>query len=224
MTESNIKMIGNRIKELRDGKKITQADLAKALNVKRETINQWESGSRDLKTQYTVDLATFFGTTCDFILRGIKPENISAYQRTQLSDIAIDHISKITGLLEYFPETTEEMEKIIPGTFTLESKDMLIEILLSDRFAHLILSMIYLSKDYSRLIKITPMVNINVLKFENFPDSITEVFNYRLWRTANIAQNIISDILKSYYLKTKDGIAIYKFDLNHNIIKYKESE
>lgn len=92
MSNSNIIGIGDRIKELREAHHQTQADLAKALNVKRETVNQWENGTRDLKTQYTVMLAKHFNTTCDHILRGIKPENVDIHDKTGLSDKSIDKL------------------------------------------------------------------------------------------------------------------------------------
>ena len=64
--------IGGRIKKLREEKGEIQADVAKKLNVKRETVNQWENNTRDLKTEYTVKLADYYNTTCDYILRGYE--------------------------------------------------------------------------------------------------------------------------------------------------------
>jgi len=92
---SNSDTIGSRIKLLRETRKETQADLAKALRVKRETVNQWENETRDIKTQYTVSLAEHFEETCDYILRGIKAENISVHEKTGLSEKAIQAIINI---------------------------------------------------------------------------------------------------------------------------------
>ena len=58
--ESN-KKIGERIKKLREEKGETQAEVAKKLNVKRETVNHWENGERDLKTEYTIKNPDAFG-------------------------------------------------------------------------------------------------------------------------------------------------------------------
>lgn len=60
--------IGERIKQLRESEHLTQAQLAKKLNVKSQTINQWEHGERDLKTGYIIELANFFGVSADYIL------------------------------------------------------------------------------------------------------------------------------------------------------------
>ena len=85
--------IGDRIKALREGRGETQADVAAALYVKRQTVDQWENNeTRDLKTTYTVALADYFNVTCDEILRGVKAENVSANKELGLSDKAIAKI------------------------------------------------------------------------------------------------------------------------------------
>lgn len=81
--------IGSRIEHLRKTNGLTQAELAKEMGVKRETIVQWESNTRDLKTEATIKLADFFGVTCDELLRGIKSENVDINKRLGLSDEAI---------------------------------------------------------------------------------------------------------------------------------------
>ena len=50
LNSKSISAIGERIKALRISKKLTQAELAQALNVKRQTVAQWENQERDLKT------------------------------------------------------------------------------------------------------------------------------------------------------------------------------
>jgi transcriptional regulator with XRE-family HTH domain len=85
--------IGDRIKKLREDKGETQAGIAKSLNVKRETINQWEAGTRDLKTEYTIKLADYFDTTCDYILRGVEAERVNIHTVTGLSEKAILELS-----------------------------------------------------------------------------------------------------------------------------------
>ena len=81
MGNENMAVIGLRISKLREKRGLSQKQLAdelekNGLKVRRETVTQWENGSRDLKTEYTVKLADFFGVTCDYILRGIESENV----------------------------------------------------------------------------------------------------------------------------------------------------
>ena len=61
-------MYGNKIRELREEKGLTQAELAKELNVVRQTIAQWENEERDLKTGAIISLARYFNVTSDYIL------------------------------------------------------------------------------------------------------------------------------------------------------------
>jgi len=85
--------IGDRIRELREKKGETQASVAKKIGVKRETVNQWENGTRDLKTEYTVKIADYFKTTCDYILRGIPAENVDIHRATGLKYNAIRNLT-----------------------------------------------------------------------------------------------------------------------------------
>ena len=82
--------IGNRIKAFREEMGKTQSEVAEALHVKRQTVDQWESGTRDLKTQYSISLADYFGVSCDEILRGVKAKNISINERLGLSDKSVE--------------------------------------------------------------------------------------------------------------------------------------
>lgn len=105
MGNENMRAIGLRISKLREERGLSQKQLADelekiGLKVRRETITQWENGSRDLKTEYTVKLADFFDVSCDEILRGIKAENLSVTKITGLSDETICNLRKISSLGE----------------------------------------------------------------------------------------------------------------------------
>ena len=82
--------IGGRIKSLREKRGETQAEVAEAMHVKRQTVDQWENGTRDLKTQHTIELANYFSITCDELLRGLKPENVDINRDLGLTDSAIE--------------------------------------------------------------------------------------------------------------------------------------
>ena len=73
MSNKNMASIGLRIAKLREERGLSQKQLADelekmGLKVRRETVTQWENGSRDLKTEYTVKLADFFDVSADWIL------------------------------------------------------------------------------------------------------------------------------------------------------------
>ena len=57
-----------RIKDLREDHNLTQADVAKYLNVKQNTYSQYENGQRQLPLSCLVALAKFYQTSTDYIL------------------------------------------------------------------------------------------------------------------------------------------------------------
>ena len=61
-------MIAEKIKFLREQKKLTQADLAKKLGITRSSINAWELGISVPSTQYIVELSLLFGVSTDYLL------------------------------------------------------------------------------------------------------------------------------------------------------------
>ena len=79
------KEIGERIKHLRISKKLTQDEVAHALNVKRETVTRWDTGARDIKTEITILLSKYFNVSADYLL-GLT-ENTS----TNISEIGISN-------------------------------------------------------------------------------------------------------------------------------------
>lgn len=77
MNENSMIEIGLRIQKLRENVGLTQAQLAKKLNVRREVVAKWETGLQDLKTVYTIKLADLLNVTCDELLRGVEAKNVT---------------------------------------------------------------------------------------------------------------------------------------------------
>lgn len=65
--------IGKKIKELREEKELSQAQLAKKINVSQKAIDFWEKDINEPKASYIHNLATFFNVTSDYIL-GLEDE------------------------------------------------------------------------------------------------------------------------------------------------------
>ena len=61
-------MVKDKLKELRNQKKLTQTELAQALNVSKGTIGNWEAGHRQPDHSALSKLADFFGVSVDYIL------------------------------------------------------------------------------------------------------------------------------------------------------------
>ncbi len=61
-------MIGERIKELRGEKGLTQQALARDISVSQKAVDYWERGINEPKASYIVKLADYFDVSADFLL------------------------------------------------------------------------------------------------------------------------------------------------------------
>ncbi|MBR4237787.1 helix-turn-helix domain-containing protein [bacterium] len=62
--------IGDRIKELRNKKELTQAELADKLGFTSQTVSNWESGIREPDIDSLTQLASLFNVSLDYLLLG----------------------------------------------------------------------------------------------------------------------------------------------------------
>lgn len=67
-------MIGEKLKSLRNESTITQAELAKALNVTRSAVALWETDKTDPDISNLIAIAKYFSITVDELL-GIAEAN-----------------------------------------------------------------------------------------------------------------------------------------------------
>lgn len=61
-------MIGQRIRDLRKQKKMSQSELAKIIGVTQTTITAWETGKAEPSSSAVANLADYFGVTTDYLL------------------------------------------------------------------------------------------------------------------------------------------------------------
>ena len=66
--------IGERITVLRKEKDISQAELAKRMNVSRQAVSKWEQGSSSPDTDRLIQLAEILGTEVEYLATGVHPE------------------------------------------------------------------------------------------------------------------------------------------------------
>lgn len=121
--ESN--SIGARVAERRNEMGLKQRELADMLSVKRETVNQWENGMRQIKGEDIARLADALETTTDYILRGISPQNVNIARETGLSEKAIAHLKKLknvpgAGAKSYVFERRSSVNDFIESEYFLE--------------------------------------------------------------------------------------------------------
>ena len=66
--------IGERITALRKERNISQAELAKRLNVSRQAVSKWEQGSSSPDTERLIQLAEILDTEVEYLATGVHPE------------------------------------------------------------------------------------------------------------------------------------------------------
>ncbi|MBQ8141469.1 MAG: helix-turn-helix transcriptional regulator [Clostridia bacterium] len=71
-----------RLKDLREDSDITQAEIAKYLNVKQNTYSQYENEERQIPIETLIKLAKYYNTSVDYVL-GLTDDR-KPYKKIQL--------------------------------------------------------------------------------------------------------------------------------------------
>ena len=88
-------MISERIRQLRDNCGMSQAELARRLDVTRSSVNAWESGLSAPTIQYVVAMTKLFHVSADYLLDTQSDYCLSLNGYTQ------EEIRLISDLLKY---------------------------------------------------------------------------------------------------------------------------
>lgn len=132
--------IGVRIMQLRDERGESQEDVAKGIGESRETIRNWEVGTRKIKAESIVKLSQYFGVTSDYLLglsdiksteknvqiacdvTGLSEDSILALEKYDTAD-GFNHIHAVLDSLfsdQAFFEALSEAER---AAFVLDNND-----------------------------------------------------------------------------------------------------
>lgn len=82
-------MLGNRIQELRKARNMSQVDLAKALNVTKQSVSNWENANIQPSIDMLVRIAAYFSVSTDYLL-GLETRRY--LEITGLNPLQIQHI------------------------------------------------------------------------------------------------------------------------------------
>lgn len=85
-------MIGERIKQLRISRNMTQASVAKKLGITRAGVNAWEMGISTPSTQYIIKLSLLFDISSDYILGLQQTSTINVSELSEQEVIAVQEI------------------------------------------------------------------------------------------------------------------------------------
>lgn len=97
----------NRLKEIRQEKKLSQKDLTKKLNISQQAISLYEKGDREPKLETWQKLADFFNVPVDYLL-GISKDR-STLTIDDLNAEEQEAYERITDMLsQEYPQTRPE--------------------------------------------------------------------------------------------------------------------
>ena len=94
--------IGERITQLRKEKDISQAELAKRLEVSRQAVSKWEQGASSPDTNKLIQLAKILDTEVEYLATGTHPEPssvvlnvVETVERVQVQEkVVVRHVRR----------------------------------------------------------------------------------------------------------------------------------
>lgn len=89
-------MVYDTIKLLRERADMSQAELARGLDISRSSVNAWEMGISVPSTQYVVELAQIFNVPTDTIL------GVSSSDLLDISDLTQEQQKIVSLLVRHF--------------------------------------------------------------------------------------------------------------------------
>ena len=93
-------IVGERLKELRNDKRLTQEKVSEALQITVKTYREWEQGSRNPSTEALLALSGLYNVSVDYLLGVSDYKTINGqmvHKITGLSDSAIDTLQRTNG-------------------------------------------------------------------------------------------------------------------------------
>ena len=89
-------MIADRIRIIREARGMTQAELARKLDITRSSVNAWEMGISVPSTQYIVALAKLFKVSTDYLL------DLKSTTQADVTGVSPEDLEMVYKLIEHF--------------------------------------------------------------------------------------------------------------------------
>lgn len=106
ITEKQNGTIGNILKQLRESRKLSMANVANSLGVSLSAYQKYENNTRDVSTVLLNKLADFYGVTTDYLLGREPAVNPLAGLNISVKEINSD---KFIETYEKLPETAKQI-------------------------------------------------------------------------------------------------------------------
>lgn len=105
-------MFAQRLKDLRQEKKISQTELASALNISNRTISMYEQGNSEPNVEILSKIADYFNVTADYLIGRTSCKNVenqSISDSLGIDERTIDILKSLAGNPDdgYFIDITE---------------------------------------------------------------------------------------------------------------------
>ena len=119
----NMNMISKYLRFLRKGHNYTQDDLAKKLNISRQAVSKWETGTAIPDLEVLLKISKLYDITINDLLEPkIQPqkitdfEQISSIPEKELKEVLeqFDTNSLVTAFMGASPETNRFCERLFP--------------------------------------------------------------------------------------------------------------
>ena len=130
----------NRLKELRKEKKLTQKELAEKTDIPYRTLQRWENGETDIKSDKANELAKLFNVSVSYLLGySDKKERSSSIELKNdiRRETAIDRGFSMQGLLDENSALRNENRRLInelTDSYTANAKAKLLDIIISEGY------------------------------------------------------------------------------------------
>ncbi len=95
--------IGQRLKQLRESKKLTQAEFSQNLSVKKLQIGLIENDKSGMSLDLAIEISNFYGCSVDWLAKGEGPKDLK--KESSAEDI---YREKYNELLEKYNKVLEE--------------------------------------------------------------------------------------------------------------------
>lgn len=79
--------LGERLKHLRHGRKISQTDVAQYIGITRSAYSHYESNNRQPVYETIIKLAAYFNVSVDYLLVGGEPPSIGGTEAQDMNEI-----------------------------------------------------------------------------------------------------------------------------------------
>lgn len=130
----------NRLKELRKEKKLTQKELAKKTDIPYRTLQRWENGETDIKSDKANEIAKLFNVSVSYLLGySDKKERSSSIELKNdiRRETAIDRGFSMQGLLDENSALRDENRRLtneLMDSYPTNAKANLLDIIISEGY------------------------------------------------------------------------------------------